>query len=285
MNASVHQRLFKPYKHLRALVVDDNATNAQVLSMLLNKFGVKSVIVSNGFDGLSAVAKGQFDLVFMDYQMPILNGLDATTLIRQLPEPCNQTPVIMVTADVCPDTYDEAFARGVNAFINKPVRLSELHNAIDHALGNCVNTSGQSETLGPQRHSNVTVAKSLLNSAYKARRPMIDNEIFRELHDLIPAKHWHIMLDSLFASSTGDIDVLITCLNQGDRTAIGEQAHRIKGAALLMGLRALGEISEQLEQRARHSNEAIDPETWASRFQKVARESQMAIAALSQGTD
>lgn len=99
---------------------------------------------------------------------------------------------------------------------------------------------------------------------------MIDAQTFQELRELIPSDQWEIMLDSLFAPDSGDVALLTQLVAQGDnRQAIGDQAHKLKGAALLMGLKALGQTAAELEHAARRTQDTITTD-WAERIQSLA---------------
>lgn len=111
---------------------------------------------------------------------------------------------------------------------------------------------------------------------------MIDTDIFAELQELIPSEQWPLMLNSLFAADSGDVDQLVACLHRGDRTAIGDQAHKLKGASLLMGLSALGQAAMALENTARRGQDPIDANDWAQRLQSLAKAShEQALALIS----
>lgn len=265
---------------LRALVVDDHPINARVMTVLLQQMGMHIGVVTHGADAVSAVAGGQIDIVFMDYHMPVLDGFDATRQIRALPAPLDQTPIILVTADVATSTQDAAQALGIDAFVGKPVRMQDIKEAVAHALAA---RSARLSWIDDQQEAGTMTASSAdahLSTPSGMRPLMINNDIFQELRELIPTDQWQLMLDSLFAPETGDVDVLKDCLHQGNRAAIGDQAHKLKGAALLMGLSALGEAAAELEHLARRSDGAIETTPWCTRLSTLAIGSHDAAVAL-----
>lgn len=109
---------------------------------------------------------------------------------------------------------------------------------------------------------------------------MINQEIFNELLELIPRDQWELMLGSLFTPHSGDVDVLIDRLGQTSREAIGDQAHKLKGAALLMGLSALGEAAAELEYLARRSSDPISAALWIPKLQQLSADSHAQVRAL-----
>ena len=267
-----------PPGRLRALIADDHPINAKVMSVLLLQMGLSCSVVTNGARAVEVVAAGGCDVVFMDYHMPELDGFAATQAIRDLPQPHCNTPIILVTADVTMQTRDAADSIGIDAFVGKPVRVSELQAALEHAL---LRQSSPEHLETPESQGTILGQSTVWHTPTQHNKyPMIDTQIFQELRDLIPLDQWQIMLDSLFAADTGDVDVLAHMVQSGaDRQAIGDQAHKLKGAALLMGLRTLGQAAATLEQTARHTDEPITAE-WAERMQSLAQSSNDAARSL-----
>jgi CheY-like chemotaxis protein/HPt (histidine-containing phosphotransfer) domain-containing protein len=263
---------------LRALIADDHPINAKVMSVLLQQMGLSCTVVANGALAVQAVASGLHDVVFMDYHMPELDGFGATQAIRALPAPLCHTPVILVTADVAMQTQDAAELIGVDAFVSKPVRVSDLKSALERAVlrqssAQYLETDDAQGTMDAE-----TTVWHLPPELYKT--PMIDAQLFQELRDLIPADQWQIMLDSLFAPESGDVAVLSEMITRGDdRQTIGDQAHKLKGAALLMGLKSLGQSAAALEQMARLTQDPITAD-WAERMQSLAQASNDAARGL-----
>ncbi len=130
---------------LNALIVEDNRVNAIVLTSFLKKIGLKSVVVVNGKLGVEAFSSGNYNLIFMDVQMPVMNGLEATRVIRAA-EACKKTkiPIIGVTANA---KKQECIDAGMDAFIQKPVTkvmvletiLEVIPNTSDNVTGTIQN--------------------------------------------------------------------------------------------------------------------------------------------------
>jgi len=105
----------------RVLVVEDNEVNAMVLAAMLEKNGCDVTCVALGGEAIQAMEKEPFDLVFMDVQMPDMDGMQATRAIRRLPFPACTVPVVALTASILKE--DEAMCKsaGMNDFISKPI--------------------------------------------------------------------------------------------------------------------------------------------------------------------
>jgi CheY-like chemotaxis protein len=112
------------------LVVEDNAVNQKVALLLLAKVGVRADVVSDGREAVDRLRTAPYDVVFMDCQMPEMNGYEATSAIRQRSGPNQRVPIIAMTADVIEGSRARAFDAGMNDFVAKPVELGDLTRAL-----------------------------------------------------------------------------------------------------------------------------------------------------------
>ncbi len=109
---------------LRLLLVEDNPVNRELVIALLAPFDVEITQAHDGLQGLEAVRAGGFDLVLMDMQMPVMDGLTATRAIRRLSIP--QPPIIAMTANVLPDQIQRCLDAGVDDHLGKPINTAAL---------------------------------------------------------------------------------------------------------------------------------------------------------------
>ncbi|MCK2147892.1 hybrid sensor histidine kinase/response regulator [Marinobacter alexandrii] len=117
-------------KSLRILLVEDNQVNQLVASSILKKLGHTVESAENGQRALDAMAAGEFDLILMDCQMPIMDGYEATRRIRQNSD-WQQVPIIAVTANVMQGDRDDCITAGMNDYVTKPYKREELRAAIN----------------------------------------------------------------------------------------------------------------------------------------------------------
>jgi signal transduction histidine kinase/CheY-like chemotaxis protein len=116
-----------PLACLNVLLVEDNAVNQRLAARLLEKRGHRVVVTANGREALAALEKGNFDLVFMDVQMPEMDGLEATTEIRKKEQLSGRhQPVIALTAHAMKGDQERCLAAGVDGYLTKPIRPQEL---------------------------------------------------------------------------------------------------------------------------------------------------------------
>ena len=115
---------------LKVLVVDDHPINLKLATALLEKMGHEVLQAVNGRLALEAVQAQAFDLVLMDLHMPEMDGLESTRLIRALPAPRGQVPVVALTANALEEARREAEQAGVNGFLTKPLKVQELQAVV-----------------------------------------------------------------------------------------------------------------------------------------------------------
>lgn len=116
--------------HKKILIVEDNPTNALVLKGLLKKLGYIAETAENGEIGVSLATVNHYDLIFMDCQMPIMDGYEATRKLRKLPE-YNKTPIVAVTANAHSTDKAQCLDAGMDDYIKKPVNRSIIQGALD----------------------------------------------------------------------------------------------------------------------------------------------------------
>ncbi len=117
------------------LLVEDNFSNQQII-MLYIKNDVKKIDVAyNGKEALDKFGKAKYDLILMDVQMPIMDGLKATQKIREIEKSTNtHTPIIAVTANAFPEDRERCMTAGMDDYISKPFQPEDLLSKIKHHL-------------------------------------------------------------------------------------------------------------------------------------------------------
>lgn len=112
------------------LVAEDEPVNMLLITEVLGKMGLHVLQATNGQEAINMLSEHQPDLVFMDINMPEMDGFTATAQIRQLPAPACNIPVIALTADAMKEDRDRCIQAGMNDYISKPFRLEELEHAL-----------------------------------------------------------------------------------------------------------------------------------------------------------
>ena len=121
--------------HRRALIVDDNPLNLELTGALLARHGMDTATATNGAEALQALLEQDFDLILMDSQMPVMNGIEATRRIRALPTAKAAVPIIGLTGNALDADRDLAFTAGMTDYVVKPISPTELKAILARHLG------------------------------------------------------------------------------------------------------------------------------------------------------
>ncbi|GAB2631556.1 hybrid sensor histidine kinase/response regulator [Belliella aquatica] len=120
----IWEQMAKSYP-MSILLVEDNETNLKFMKMLMKELGYEVTIANNGLEAVNFVKDRDFDLIFMDIQMPKMNGLEATKIIKGL-ETKRNIPIVGLSANAFQDDINEAIATGMDSYIAKPVQVKDI---------------------------------------------------------------------------------------------------------------------------------------------------------------
>lgn len=283
------QALLGNAKALRVLVAEDHPINLKVLSILLERMGHQATLYNSGRDALTALASQTFDVILLDYHMPEMDGLQATQHIRAMGGDMANIPIVLITADVIQDTRTKAMRVGVTAFTPKPVSLHDLQETFiacgllggtEHATPGEVTGTGTPPTPRPSTPSTPKATNNAMNTDYKLlSTPLIDGNKFDELKALLPPSSWATMTSSFFDEPDGDVALLLHMLQTpASDTALSEQAHKIKGAALLVGLQRLGDLCALIEGQCNAHDESLQHASARAALQDTGAQTAQALA-------
>ncbi|MDQ7813034.1 response regulator, partial [Brevundimonas sp.] len=125
-------------RSMRVLLAEDHPTNQRVVQLILNSQGAEVVIAGDGAQAVAAFEAETFDVVLMDMQMPVMDGLSATRAIRahEAATPGRpRTPVVMLSANAMPEHREEALAAGADSHLAKPITAASLLAGIEAVIG------------------------------------------------------------------------------------------------------------------------------------------------------
>ena len=221
---------------LHVLVAEDNPSNQLLISILLEKMNCSCAIANNGKEALDAIkANGQFDLVLMDMQMPVMDGIDATIAIRALPGLAGKLPIIALTADAMNGVREKVLAAGMNDYLSKPIDVRALNNALAH-WGNI------------SRQQNLYAAESFGAHSEPADQVLIDVTVLRSMVEVLGEQQTAALLNEFWPTVEGKLMELRDALGAQDGIRVHELAHELKGSAGNFGGLRIARIAAQLEQ-------------------------------------
>jgi two-component system, sensor histidine kinase len=237
-------------RRLQVLVAEDHPVNLKYLSILLEKMGHEAVFCENGQQALELLQRQHFDVVLLDYHMPVLDGLATTEAIRALGTPAASSKIILVTADVVNDTRKRAMEVGVDEFASKPLQAEDLQRALErcglHDEPARSTAARDAQASSPFPLSAYEMPQRLPEAAAPVA---LDTEVYGEIAGMMPADAMQQMLATLFEPPEGTVHTLLRALQEGERGQIGYHAHRLKGTALLLGFLAIADTACQIERR------------------------------------
>ena len=218
----------------RILVAEDNPTNQRVAQLILESGSHLVTIVRNGEAALDALDDGAFDIALFDLSMPVISGLQALKLYRFTTT--KPIPVLILSANVTPETISECESAGAAEFIPKPLRASQLLDAIERNL-----TTGTMAVARPEVRPNgpqLAVVDT----------PIVDFDVLRDLTRLSPDPTFVQRLLEGFQSDTDRlVKEISTALSTRRYNAVADIAHALKGGAASVGASQLTQLARKLE--------------------------------------
>ncbi|MBV9122500.1 MAG: response regulator [Planctomycetes bacterium] len=237
---------------LRILLAEDNLVNQKLAISLLERQGHSVAVANNGREVLAALEKQTFDLVLMDVQMPVLDGLETTAAIRAHErETGRHVPIIAMTAYAMKGDRERCLGAGMDGYISKPIRLPELLKAIEDVL------SIPSIPVPPPAAA--TPTPEPLDWTTALAEVQGDQQLLRELAALF------------LQESPQWLAEIRTAVDQGDAPLLRRAAHTLKGGVSTFAARAAFEAALRLETMGRTGDLAEAPEALAALLRELER--------------
>ena len=216
--------------HGRVLVVEDNTVNQQVTRRFLERLGCEVQVAENGQRAVEFCTNTLYDLILMDVQMPVMDGLTATREIRRHEQPGRRAPIIALTASAMTDELERCVAAGMDGLLTKPLeptRLSEI--LARHGLGEGdarVGMMAMPLLRPPLQAIDLTRLRLIVGD---------DDQFVQEL------------CQTFLASSDKIIEELRRALTADDRALIAALAHKLKGGSGSVCAQRVGDLAAALE--------------------------------------
>ena len=240
---------------LRVLLVDDNAVNRQVAGRMLEHLGQEVVVAGDGQEAVEITARERFDLILMDMQMPVMDGIEATALIRGRRDAASKTPIIAMTANASEADQRRCADAGMSGFRSKPVSIVVLRALLAEFAP------------GEPRSAGVIVDRTPL-PAISAPSDVFDQRK-AEIVDALGEEVFQELLQTFFTDATRILADLHEAMARGEAHQIKRILHTLNGAAVNVGFNDIAAVSNRLSAEA-PSADHIDELTSAIRERRTA---------------
>ncbi|MEM9544579.1 MAG: PAS domain S-box protein [Bacteroidota bacterium] len=226
----------------KILIVEDNKMNLKYITSLLKKWDVDFTVCVNGKEACDLAEKEKFDLIFMDLQMPVMDGFEATQIIRSRTDQNQNVPIVALTASTFLSKKRLALKAGMSDFLSKPFTPDQLFEIL-------------SKFLSQTKHEVVAEGhlpfSKQLDSVYLKEAYGDDRAYARD------------MFETFLEIVDEELLLLREVLKEGDPNLIGQKLHKIKPTFTMVGLSQISDQIESMERKLK-SKEAIDPMNWYS---------------------
>ena len=252
----------------RVLLVEDNPVNQKLAIRLLEKLNYRVDVAANGREAVDMLVTLPYDLVFMDCQMPEMDGYEATQLLRASDTPAARLPVIAMTANAMQGDREKCLAAGMDDYVPKPVKSEALASMLDRWL-----TAGRGRDSGEHLIPEEALETSPLDQL---------REYDRSGGSTLVAE-----LCRLFLRDTpARLEALAAAVAANDPKEVNHVAHTLKGACWIVGARRMGEVAETLERQGAGGSLRLgeeQAERLAREFARVRPFYERALAVAEQG--
>lgn len=229
---------------LHILLVDDNSTNQRLGLRLLERFGYRADVAANGKEAIEALERQAYDVILMDVQMPVLDGLEATRRIRQraeLPQPY----IVAMTADAMSEDRAACLTAGMDDYVSKPIRVQALVQALERSAASGV-AAGPAVPLNPPEPDSPMPADDPGNE-------VLDVNALARLQEMMGGDA--AILEELIEGFFQDAPQLLADMREGvaagNAPPVRLAAHSLKSNAADFGATRLRDLCRELETAAK----------------------------------
>jgi CheY-like chemotaxis protein/HPt (histidine-containing phosphotransfer) domain-containing protein len=246
---AAQQSTFEPAltRPLRVLVVDDVAVNRELLSVMLGQQSHEVLLAADGLAALEIAAKERLDVVLMDIQMPVMDGIEATRRIRLLPAPLSAVPIMALTANVMVSERQRFLAAGMDLCLTKPVVWPELFAALANVA------AGRARLVDARRQEITTVPTAHIA---EQEEPLLNRSMMNQMRSAMPPAAYQKMLARGLEGASESRRLIEMALD--DRDELIREAHRLRGTAGTFGLTRISALAGLIEDRASRGEDVTD---------------------------
>ncbi len=219
---------------LAILVVDDDELNQRLMRVLLTREGHRVEVASNGLEAFDAIKVKKFDIVFMDLQMPVMDGIEASRQIRAWENGGTHTFIVALTASYLPENGQILFEAGMDNYISKPFEIEHIQRLLRYSSRALLNSSPGTNAAPVDEESIKQVLDIHLGIQQVGGDPTNYRELLADFIEEIPEK---IQLIRNFGDAY-------------DHEKLSRAAHNLKGVAASLGATQLSNLAHRLEEQS-----------------------------------
>ncbi len=234
----------EPAASLKILVVEDNQVNQLLAVRTLEKEGHRTDVANNGIEAVKAVQTIPYDLVLMDVNMPVMDGIEATREIRKLSDARGRIPIIALTANAMTGDKERFLAAGMNDYLSKPLDRRKLAAAVA-AWGGREIPAGHESAAEEAPETAADSAAQLLDA------PVLDAKVLEDWQTYLPEKKFTELLCNHVHGAREYLDKLKAAVDSGVLNEIGSLAHDLKSTCGGLGMSKVAIIAADLEAACR----------------------------------
>jgi|GEM_PF-3054404 len=220
-------------RKLHALVVDDNPINQRLLTVLLETEGHTVTVAKNGREAVEAAMRDTFDVILMDVQMPVMDGVQATRRIRSLPAPARNVPIIALTADALAGAEERYRSAGMDTYLSKPLNAAALFEKLAAVTGEAARAP---------------------RAAAAPDTPVVNAETIETLRAILPGDQFAAFLGETITDIDVRSDRLRTSLTVEDTATAAREAHDLVSVAGNCGAMVVSTTARAIEQACRRGD-------------------------------
>ncbi|TXD41499.1 response regulator [Xanthomonas campestris] len=248
-SAMIPEPLPPPVAHardVRILLVEDNPVNLLVAQKLLGVLGFEADTATDGEAALSSMESTRYDMVFMDCQMPVLDGYAATRRWRAMETESGgrPIPIVAMTANAMAGDRERCLAAGMDDYLSKPVAREQLDACLQRWLPR------QALLPGPSTGAPSADAESAASAAQARALPILESGVIDELYEVAGADTIRI-LQLFLEDAPGIIERLEAAASNRDSMQLRDLAHTLKSSSANVGAQALANAARRIELAAR----------------------------------
>ena len=213
---------------LRLLVAEDNSVNLKVALRMLQRLGYRADVAGNGLEAVKAVQRQEYDVVFMDVQMPEMDGYEATAQIRRTEGTSRHTTIIAMTANALHGDREKCLAAGMDGYIAKPIRQNDLVSVLK------------------PNPSKIEPAETIAEKE-KGKTELLDESVITELSNLGDPDLVEQLLAMFMVETPGRIEQMMSGTESGNWQVVRKTAHMLKGTCKQLGIIGMVDLCQRLE--------------------------------------